>query len=425
MNDLGIILFYKLKMKFREIKSIIKNLLMGLIIIGVVLVFTVFQLGKIIIGNLELINLYNNRIVLGISIITVILTLFSKRIPLEWHPASMIHLSGAKFKTVFKISLLKETIIHIILSTFTALVLNSFRINWETIKIFLSLWNLFMISLISRYFIYNKGFNIKIVSFILIYTIVLNFQLYVNKYLSIILILYLTYMSISCIRSALNIHFDFDKSFTDMVFINRANYMARGNIIEDKQEFVRETSSEKNRDNIILKKLKFKNPLVQKNLVTFSRINVTVSIYIFAISIITVVLYRLEIFEFVKTIKELGLGTTIVVFHQALFINNILILITEQKKLLVAKSKKGLYLPYKKYEIIESFMVLGVPLLSIVTLIVGIILGKSLWIIVLSSLLYSIVLLISLYFVPNRLKFFEHFIYFLILGVSYLFIEFT
>src|SRR5699024_1150296 len=127
------------------------------------------------------------------------------------------------------------------------LILNNFKISFQTIQVFLSLWNLFIISIISRYFIYNKGFNIKIMGFVFIYTIVLNLQLYTNKYLSIVLILYLTYVSIYSIREALNTDFDFGKSFADMVFINRANYLARGNAIEDAQGFVRETSAGKNR----------------------------------------------------------------------------------------------------------------------------------------------------------------------------------
>lgn len=181
MNDLKVILSYEFKMKLREIKSMIKNLFIGLIIMGIVFVFTVFQFGKMIILNSELINLYSNQIVLGISIVSIIFTLTYRRIPLEWHPASMIYLSGSKFYKIFKLSLLKKTIPHIVLSVLIALILNNFKMSFQTIQVFLSLWNLFTISVISRYFIYNKGFNIKIVGLLLIYTIALNFQLYINK----------------------------------------------------------------------------------------------------------------------------------------------------------------------------------------------------------------------------------------------------
>lgn len=109
-----------------------------------------------------------------------------------------------------------------------------------------------------------------------------------------------------------------------------------------------------------------------------------------------------------------------------MFINNILILIIEQKKLLVIKSNEGLYLPYSKYEIIKSFMILGVPLLWITTLIVGVILQKPLWLIFTTASLNSITLSISLFFNPiynkQRSNFFEYFINILIFGVSYLLI---
>lgn len=424
MNDLRVILSYEFKMKLRAMKSMIKNLFIGLIIMGIVFVFAVFQFGKMIILNLELINLYRNQIVLVISVILLILTLINKKTPFKWHPASMIYLSGVKFRKIFKISLFKQIVSYFALSILIALILNSLKMNFQTIQVFLSLWNLFIISVMIRYFIYNKGLNIKVVGFLLIYTTVMNVQLYINKYLSITLILYLTYISILCIKDTLNINFDFDKSFADMVFINRANYLARGNVIEDTQEFVRETSAEKNRKISILKNIQFKNPLIQKNLITFSRINLTISVYIFAIFAAIIVLYRFELFEFVKIIKELEIGIPIVALHQALLINNIINLIMDQKNLLVVKSKKGLYLPYKKYEITKSFMVLGVPVLLFITLMVGILFRKSIWEIGVEALLYSIILLISLSYEKKKdSDFFGTAIYFAIFGVSYLLIR--
>lgn len=424
INDLRVILSYKFKIKIREMKSMIKNLFIGLMIMGIVFVFTVFQFGKMIILNSELINLYSNQIVLGISMVFILFTLIYKKTPLKWHPASMIYLSGSKFRKIFKLSLFKKIISYAVFSILIALILNNFKISFQTIQVFLSLWNLFIISIISRYFIYNKGFNIKIMGFVFIYTIVLNLQLYTNKYLSIVLILYLTYVSIYSIREALNTDFDFGKSFADMVFISRASYLARGNAIEDAQGFVRETSAGKNRKNFILKNMKLKNPLIQKNLITFSRINLTISVYIFVIFIAVIVLYKFELFEFVKTIKELGIGAPIVALHQALFINNIIDLMANQKNLLVEKSKEGLYLPYKKHEINKSFMVLGVPILLIATLMVGILFQKPIWIIGIGLLFYSIILLISLSFEKKKdSDFFRTIIYFAIFGVSYLLIK--
>lgn len=329
MNELKVILSYEFKMKVREIKSMIKNLFIGLMIMGIVFTFTVFQVGKMIILNLELINLYRNQIILGISIVLFMVTITYRKPPIIWHPASMIHLSGSKFRKIFKLSLSKKTVPYLVLSIFIALILNNFKISFQTIQIFFTLWNLFTISLIGRYFIYNKGFNIKMVGFLLIYTMALNFQLYINKYLAIILILYLTYISIYSIMEALNTDIDFGKSFADMVYINRANYLARGNIVEDAQEFVRERSAEKGRNNFILKNIKFENPLIEKNLITFSRINLFVSFYIFAIFIAVIVLYRFEPFEFVRTIKKLDMGVPILALHQALFINNIIDLMAD------------------------------------------------------------------------------------------------
>src|SRR5699024_1773769 len=103
------------------------------------------------------------------------------------------------------------------------------------------------------------------------------------------------------------------------------------------------------------------------NLITFSRINLFISFYIFAIFTTILILYRFELFKFVTTIKELGIGVPILALHQALFINNIIELMSNQKNLLIVKSKEGLYLPYKDHEINKSFMVLCAPILLIST----------------------------------------------------------
>ena len=402
----------------------IKNLFIGLIIMAIVFIFTVSQFAKMVIINSELIHYYSNQIVLGISIVFFVFTIIYRKVPLVWHPANMIYFSGRKFRKIFKLSIFKKIIPHIIVSILIALILNKFKINFRIIQIFLTFWNLFTISAISRYFIYNKGLNIKTLALLLIYIIALNFQLYMNKYLAIILILYLTYISFYTIIGALDTDLNFDKSFTDMIFINRASYLARGNIVEDAQGFVRETSAERSRKNPIFKKIKLKNPLIQKNIITFSRINLFISFYIFAIFTVVIVLYKFELFEFVKTIKELGMGKPIVALHQSLFINNIIDLMADQKNLLVLKSKEGLYLPYNKYRIDKSFMVLGTPMLLIASLMVGVLFQNPIWIIGIAFLLYSIILLISLSFEKKKDKdFLGTFVYFVIFGISYLLIR--
>lgn len=108
INDLKIILFYKFKMKIREIKSMIKNLFMGLIIMTIVLIFMIFQFAKMISMNSKLINLYSNQIILGISIVFIIFIAFYRKPPLLWHPASMVFLSGFKFSKILKLSLFKK-----------------------------------------------------------------------------------------------------------------------------------------------------------------------------------------------------------------------------------------------------------------------------------------------------------------------------
>ena len=95
-------------MKIREMKSMIKNLFSGLVIIGIVFIFIAYQFGRMIILNLELINLYRNQIVLGISTVFIIFTIIYKKAPLVWRPASMIYLSGSKFHKILKLSLFKN-----------------------------------------------------------------------------------------------------------------------------------------------------------------------------------------------------------------------------------------------------------------------------------------------------------------------------
>ena len=60
MDDLRVVLSYELKMKVREIKSMVKNLFIGLMIMSIVFLWMTFQFGKMIISNLELINFYSS-----------------------------------------------------------------------------------------------------------------------------------------------------------------------------------------------------------------------------------------------------------------------------------------------------------------------------------------------------------------------------
>lgn len=160
-------------------------------------------------------------------------------------------------------------------------------------------------------------------------------------------------------------------------------------------------------------------------MITFSRIDLSIAIFIFAILIIFVVLYKLEIFEMIEITKGLGIGLPLVILHQRIFTNNIIDLIVDQKKLLLTKSKEGLYLPYKMRDIIKSFMVLGVPILTFVTLIVGIILNKPIWIIAIAVLFYSMILFISLTFNKKKNpRVFKSFMKIIVFDVSSLLIGF-
>src|SRR5699024_11066369 len=105
-------------------------------------------------------------------------------------------------------------------------------------------------------------------------------------------------------------------------------------------------------------------------------------------------------------------------------INNIIELMSNQKNLLIVKSKEGLYLPYKDHEINKSFMVLGVPILLIATLMSGILLQKPIWLISLVLLLYSVIFFISLRFEKRKSSdFLGTLIYFLVFGISYLLVK--
>lgn len=423
VSELKLILTYQIKIKLRENKTLFKNLYQGLIPMFIVVGYMIFQAGKIIVANRKVINFYHNQVFLGISIIMIVMILTAKKIPLEWHPASMIYLLGAKLLLIFKIELFKKAFIYSVSSVLIALVLNDFKFNFQTLQIFISLYNLFTISLMSRYLIYHEGFSFKKFGMFLFYITILNFQLYANRYLGIILILCLTYASILSIRYVVRTNINFDKSFKELVFINRVNYISREMMMGDVEGLTRETQSEKYRNMGILGAIKFKNPLNQKNFITFTRINLTVSIIIVTILMIVVVLHRLGILELARVIRESEFSIPIVVFSQTMFIMNIVRLISEQKDLLITKSRQGLYLPYKKHEILKSFVVLGAPILSAITLIVGVILQKPLWVIAMASLLYSAFLFFYLCLTKRKSSMVrENLLMAIIFGISYLWI---
>lgn len=424
MYDLILLLKYKFKIKIRETNNMLKNYFVILVALFIVSSYLFFYFGKVIILNLETIRFYSNYIFAAISIITVLFILLKKRIPLEWHPANIIYLSKSKFQIIIKFSLFKKLISYVSLAVTLTAILKNIALDFQTIQMFLSLLNLFVISLTSRYMIYNKKFNLKILSVVFSYIAVLNFQLYLKKYLATAVIIFLIYISILEIKKVMYIQFNVEKTFNDMIFINRIEAIARGRDIQNMQEINRETLAEKNRTNIIIKNLKFKNPIYNKNLITFSRLNVTITIYLFVLLLIAIVLYKLEIFEFVKEIKKLGLGLFIIALFLCSFIKNIITLIVDQKNLLLDKSEEGLYLPYKKTKIINSFILLGTPILLFLALFIGLIFQQSIWIIIVSLFFYLLSLLISLnYTIKTNLVVFEYVIFLIIFGISYLLIQ--
>ena len=423
MNELKLILAYQIKIKFRENKTLFRNLYQALIPMLIVVGYMVFQIGRVIVANHEVVNLYHNQVFLGISMIMIGRILTAKKIPLEWHPASMVYFLGAKLRLTLKISLFKKGFLYAVSSILIALTLNNFNFSFQTLQMFMSLYNLLIISLMSRYFIYHEGLSHQKLGLILSYIMLLNFHLYINRYLGIILILFLTYISFLSIRQVLSTNINFDKSFKELVFINKVNYISREVMMGDMGELTRETQSEKYRNMGIFDAIRFRNPLNQKNFIAFVRTNLTVSIIIVTVLMIVIVLYRLGILELVGIIRESEFSIPIVVFSQTIFVMNIVRLISDQKDLLITKSRQGLYLPYKKHELLKSFLMLGAPILSVITLIVGLILQRSLWVIALASLLYSAFLLLSLCFKRGRCSMIrEHLLMLIVFGISYLWI---
>ncbi len=421
-SDISILLFYTIKMKIRETKSIIKNFFVFFILLLSGLVYFVYQLYKMLSANLELINYYSYQITMVISILILLYTLLNKQFPIKFHPANMLYLSVSKFNTLLKFLILKKVFEKLFIGIIISLLLNKFKIDFNFLKIALIIFNLLAVSFIVRYSIYNKNINVKNIILLLSYTLLANISLYISVSFSIILLLMLTLSSLVYIRNLSSFGFNFEKTFNEMVLMNKVKNLAIQNSASDIQDFNREWSAKKSRKiNSVVAKISIKNPLIKKNLITFSRVKLSVTIYILIVFFTIFTLYKFEPFEFIVILKKSDIGFLVLVFHQAMLINNIINLIMDQKNILILKSKKGLYIPYKNMEVVKSFMVIGVPIIFIVTTFAGAFFHKNIWSIIISSILYSIILFVTLVFdKKKKLNIYGKLISVLILGVSYL-----
>lgn len=424
MNRLDIFLHYSIKMRKRALKSMLKNLYMGVLIISVIGFLAVFQTWKMISLNIDLIYTYRNILVLIVTLFIFVFTLSYKKTPLECHPASMIHLSGDKFQKIIQYRLYEKIILNIAISFVLSLVLVKFELNVQTLSIQVLIWNLLTLSVVVRHFVYNSESNKnKYKFYLIVHYVFLNIALYMSIYIKFFLLFIITSSSIYCVIRALKISLNFNKLFIELSYKNKVNYLARGNNLNDAQEFTREVSASKRRDNMLLKMIQCNHPLIQKNIITFSRINFFVPIYIFFILIVVIALYKFEIFEFVREIKNSGFGIQIVALHQAMVINNIVDIIVSQKTLLISKSREGLYLSYDKSEIAKSFFVLGAPIILFEVLIVGAIFRVSIVVIFSSFLLYCTVLYLYLRLEKKKKEDISRFISLIIVfTISYYFI---
>jgi hypothetical protein len=195
---------------------------------------------------------------------------------------------------------------------------------------------------------------------------------------------------------------DFDKSYNEMTFINRVSYVARHSMMPDMQQINREHMAQKARKRTFKRELTRENALYYKNLLTFSRLNTQVLAILSAVQFIIIVLYKFKILESIDFIAEMNLVKPILILCISLFIMNIYEMLAQQKELLISKNKEGLYLPYSKASIIKSFVVLGIPIQIIEIFLIGIILSRPLYIILLVTLLYTGLLTISMYIEKNK-----------------------
>lgn len=424
MSDFGVFLHYWALMRKRAFKALVKNLFLGLCIVCAVSFLMIFQLWKIISLNLDQIHLYRFSILSAISLTLFLFSLFRKKTPLECHPADMIHLSGGKLQKIIIYKLFKKAAAGLFFSFLTAFLLMKFELNTRTFILQILIWNLLLSSLALRHIAYHGKKSLKLYLLLLLHYCFLNTAVYLPDCGSLLLLSAASCLSLYAVRHALNTALDFHKLFAELSRINRANYLARGNRPDEAREFVREVSAQKHRQSLLLRLIRSKNPLIQKNIISFSRISLFVPIYISLILASVILLYQFEIFGFVRALKASGFALEIVALHQALFIINIIELIANQKHLLISKSKEGLYLPYSKIETANSFFVLGLPILLLEVPIVGVIFKKSAVLISLSLFLYAAVFYICLLFEKKKKEdLFRAASFLAILAISYYFLR--
>lgn len=424
MRDRIVFLRYDMIRRRRALRSIVKNLYIGLSIVVGISSFMVFQIWKMVSLNINVIHYYRHTILLILTVILFAFTLFYKKPPFEFHPASMLHLSGEKFQTMITYHLCKKVVSSLVISFLMAGVLVKCDLCLELLSMQVVIWNLLFFSVAIRHRIYHKGIDIKLCVILSSHSLLLNAIIYLPISLCIPLLFLMSFVSVYYMQRALTIVLDFNKLFIELSNINKVKYLARGNNLSDAQEFLREHSAQKHRKNAILKMVRCKDPLIQKHIITFFRINLFAPLYLSVILAIVIILYQFEVFAFVKAMKASGTAIKVVAFHQGLVINNIVELITSQKNLLMIKSKEGLYLPYSKMEIVNSFFIVGLPMIGFETFLVGLLLKVSVFKICTACLSYGIVFYIYLLFEKKKKQDMLRFgIYSAMILVSYHFLK--
>jgi hypothetical protein len=394
---------YEFKTKIRQSKAMLKNYWAVLITICSLAAYLIYNFVNILLHNLQIINRYDGYIFTFICLFVAANTLLNKKMPLQIHPASMIFFSGSDFTRIFiRSTIIKKAFLYIISSITVGLILSGFKMNLRMVQIFTAMWNILMISLFTRHVFYHKGKNIKFGLILVIYVVVSIIQLYTNAYISLAALLLLSISTFKLNNIILSMALDFDKSYNEMTFINRASYVARHSMMPDMQQITREHMAQKAGKRTFKRELTRENALYYKNLLTFSRLNTQVLAILSAVQFIIIVLYKFKILESIDFIAEMNLVKPILILGISLFIMNIYEMLAQQKELLISKSKEGLYLPYSKASIIKSFVVLGIPIQIIETFLIGIILSRPLYIILLVTLLYISLLIISMYIKKDK-----------------------
>lgn len=424
MSDLGVFLHYVFMMRKRALKSIVKNLYIGLLIVIMITIFAFLQFWKMIHLHIDSMFYYRKVILFVLTVGTFLFTVFCKKTPLECHPASMIHLSGDKFQKILRYQLYKKVVGYGIFSFLMAFLLMKFDLRLLTVKIQIMLWNLWIVSLATRQIRYHQGRSYRRYFLLAAHYLLSNIVLYLGVYGGGILLVVMTSVSGYVLMRARNTRLDFHKLQMELIERNKANYLARANDLNDAQKLAREISAQKNRKNIILRNFRSRNPLIQKNIITFSRTGFFVPIYLAVILGIVILLYQWEIFEFVRVLKKSGFAIDVVVLHQVIVINNLIEWIASQKNLLVLKSKEGLYLSYGRKEIANSFFVIGLPMIVLEVLIIGVIFKRPVLSVMVTCLLYAAVFYLYLWFEKKKKEdLLRVAIYFAVLAISYYLIK--